>query len=437
MKVFKFGGVSVKDAEAVKNLAEILKLHAGNDIVVVISAMGKTTNALERLTKAHIYKEGDPVVILSEIKDFHIAILRDLFLDSNSSIYDEINDLFVELEWVIEEEPLEDYDYEYDQVVSVGEMISTKIVSAYLIEARMGNDWVDARDFLKTDSTWREAKVDWELSGVRCRELINKYFGLPAQKKEKGGIIVTQGFIGVTSENHTTTLGREGSDYTAAIIACLMDADEVIIWKDVPGVLNADPKWFGDTVILDKLSYHEAIELSFFGATVIHPKTIKPLQNKYIPLKVKSFFSPGDEGTYITHVKDIPAGKLEETNLIPSYIVKTGQVLISISPKDFSFIVEENISRIFGYFAEYGTKVNMMQHSAISFSVCVDDDKIKIPGLIETLQLDFKVLYNKGLELITIRHYNLQIIDKVTKDKEILVEQKSRQTARFVVKPGN
>ena len=190
-------------------------------------------------------------------------------------------------------------------------------------------------------------------------------------------------------------------------------------------------------MILDKLSYHEAIELSFFGATVIHPKTIKPLQNKNIPLKVKSFFSPGDEGTYITHVKDIPAGKLEETNLIPSYIVKTGQVLISISPKDFSFIVEENISRIFGYFAEYGTKVNMMQHSAISFSVCVDDDKIKIPGLIETLQLDFKVLYNKGLELITIRHYNLQIIDKVTKDKEILVEQKSRQTARFVVKPGN
>jgi len=423
MKVFKFGGASVKDAEAVKNVAEILKNYDGN-IIVVVSAMGKTTNALEKLTKAYFYKEGDVKTILSEIKDFHFDILKRLFPDENHKIYSEINNVFVEIEWVIEEPPIKDYDFEYDQIVSVGEHLSTKIVSAWLNEAGVTNKWVDVRDFLKTDNTYREAKVDWELTEKHIQESF----------ADQERIIVTQGFIGVTSENYTTTLGREGSDYTAAIIAYLTDAEEVVIWKDVPGVLNADPKWFKETQKLNEISYHEAIELSFFGATVIHPKTIKPLQNKGIPLKVKSFYAPQEEGTLITSVKNLSPEKLEPAHLIPSYIFKTDQVLITILPRDFSFIVEENLSDIFSRFAKYGIKVNMMQHSAISFSICVDGDENKVPQLIEALQKDFKVLYNEDVELITVRHYDQPTIDKLTKGKKIFVEQKSRHTARFVVR---
>lgn len=423
MKVFKFGGASVKDAEAVKNVAKILSNYDGN-IIVVVSAMGKTTNALEKLTKAYFNEEGDVKTILSEIKDFHFDILKKLFPDENHKIYTETNNAFVQIEWIIEEPPIKDYDFEYDQIVSVGELLSTKIVSAWLHEGGLVNKWVDVRDFLKTDNTYREAKVDWELTEKHIKESF--------ANQER--IIVTQGFVGVTSENYTTTLGREGSDYTAAIIAYLTDAEEVVIWKDVPGVLNADPKWFKETQKLNEISYHEAIELSFFGATVIHPKTIKPLQNKGIPLKVKSFYAPREEGTLITSVKNLPPEKLEPVHLIPSYIFKTDQVLITTLPRDFSFIVEENLSDIFAHFARHGIKVNMMQHSAISFSICVDGDKNKVPQLIEALQKDFKVLYNEDVELITVRHYDQPTIDKLTKGKKIFVEQKSRHTARFVVR---
>jgi len=420
MKVFKFGGASVKDAEAVKNVAEILRKYDEN-IIVVVSAMGKTTNALEKLTKAYFYKEGDVKTILSEIKDFHFDILKKLFADENHKIYTETNNAFVEIEWVIEEPPIKDYDFTYDQIVSVGELLSTRIVSAWLNEDPI-KETLD-----KTVSPHRGDR-----GGLPERKIS------PSLRGEVGGgagsVIVTQGFIGVTSENYTTTLGREGSDYTGAIIAYLTNAEEVVIWKDVPGVLNADPKWFKETQKLNEISYHEAIELSFFGATIIHPKTIKPLQNKNIPLKVKSFYSPDEEGTAIVNVKDLSKKTLDPTNLIPSFIFKTQQVLISILPRDFSFIVEENLSDVFSRFAKYGIKVNMMQHSAISFSICVDGYKNKVPQLIEALQKDFKVLYNEDVELMTVRHYDQPTIDKLTKGKKIFVEQKSRHTARFVVR---
>jgi len=426
MKVFKFGGASVKDPAAVKNVGEVLKLYNNERIFVVVSAMGKTTNALEGIARAYFSKKGNVVELLDELKKYHDDILKELFPDQSHAIYDEVNNFLIEIEWIIEDEPIKEYDFEYDQIVSIGELISTKIVSAWLNEAGIKNTWVDARDFIKTDNTYREGKVDWELS-EKC---LKQSFEDISNSEKNGNVIVTQGFIGVTSENYNTTLGREGSDYTAAIIGSILSAEEVVIWKDVPGVLNADPKWFDDTEKLDVLSYHDAIELSFFGATVIHPKTIKPLQNKKIPLRVKSFFEPDLKGTTIISTKDIP----ETSQKIPSFIFKVDQVLISILPRDFSFIIEENLSDIFQLFADKGVKINLMQHGAISFSVCVDGDPDRIPKLIEALQQDYKVLYNENTELVTIRNYDQLTIDRVTTGKRIFVEQRSRFTARFVVR---
>lgn len=428
MKVFKFGGASVKDPEAVKNVGDVMQLFPNENIVVVVSAMGKTTNALERLTAAYYHGTEDPKQVLDEIKMYHNDILSSLFTDPTHPIYSEINNVLVELDWIIEDEPIKGYDFEYDQIVSMGELMSTKIVSHWLNEVGVPNTWVDVRDFLKTDNTYRDAKVDWEETGKSIKKIMPPLF-----KGQNSAVAITQGFIGVTSENFNTTLGREGSDYTAAIIGSLMDAKEVTIWKDVPGVLNADPKMFADAKKLDILSYHEAIELSFFGASVIHPKTIKPLQNDNIPLKVRSFFNPQDEGTLITHTHKLD--ELGEVSVdIPSFIVKTDQVLISILPRDFSFIVEENLSSIFGEFAKYGIKVNLMQHAAISFSVCVDADNNRVPDLIKGLQENYKVLYNEGVELVTIRQYDQQTINRLIKDKKVFVEQKSRHTVRYVLR---
>jgi len=415
MKVFKFGGASVKDADAVRNAATILKLFPDENIIVVISAMGKITNALERLVDAFFYKNEDASIILNEIKTFHFDIVDQLFSDKNHSIYTELNNTFVELDWAIEDTPTADYNYEYDKIVSMGEVISTKIVSIYLNETGIQNTWQDVRDFIKTDNTYGEAKVHWDLTSQLCKSL-----------KELQGIVITQGFIGGTSENFTTTLGREGSDYTAAILAFTTDAESVTIWKDVPGVLNADPKYFDDTIKLEQLSYQDAIELAYFGASVIHPKTIKPLQNKKIPLYVKSFLHPEKAGTVINdELTPLP---------IPCFIFKLNQVLISISPKDFSFIVEENFSDIFNLFAEKHIKVNVMQNSAISFSVSVDADERKLPDLIKTLEKDYRVRYNDNLELITIRYYDQATIDRVTRNKTILLEVKSRHTVQLVVR---
>jgi aspartate kinase len=342
-----------------------------------------------------------------------------LFPNKNHTIYAELENDFVELLWAIEDEPVSTYNFHYDQIVSMGEVLSTRIVSAYLNEVGNKCQWFDARGIIQTDNTYREGKIDFELT----KQLAQK--NLPLLVKQNH-IILTQGFIGGTSENFTTTLGREGSDYTAAVLAYSLDAESVTIWKDVPGVLNADPKWFSNTEKIDELTYQDAIELAYYGATVIHPKTMQPIQNKNIPLYVKSFLKPNEPGTVIknTH-KHLP---------IPSFIFKVNQMLITISPRDFSFIAEENLSKIFSLFHLHQVKINVMQLSAISFSVCVDMDDKKIPALIQILQADFKVLYNDKLELVTIRYYNQSTIDRVCVDKEILLEQKSRYTVQLVVR---
>jgi aspartate kinase len=418
MQVFKFGGASVKDAEAVKNVAEILKKFATHETIVVVSAMGKTTNGLEELVSAFFNKAGDAEAVLQKTKDYHFNILKDLFPNKNHGIYNDIENTFVELNWIIEDEVLPNYNQVYDQIVSMGEIISTKIIAAYLTEKGINNKWLDARGVIQTDNTYREGKVNYELSEALVKSQL-----IPALKESK--IVVTQGFIGGTSENFTTTLGREGSDYTAALLAYFTNAESVTIWKDVPGVLNADPKWFKNTKKIDELTYHDAIEFTYYGASVIHPKTIKPLQNKNIPLYVKSFLSPDDKGTVIYNSdKRVP---------IPSYIFKINQLLISIQPKDFSFIGEDNLSSIFEVFARFGAKIHLMQNSAISFSVCIDEEASKTESLIQELQKEFKVLYNSGLELLTIRNYDQQTINKLIENKTVLMEQRSRNTVQMVL----
>lgn len=421
MNVFKFGGASVKDAASVKNVAHILKRFTSGNTIVVISAMGKVTNALERLADAVFYKKEDASAILDEIKKYHFDIINELFPSTQHPVYNEISNTFVELDWAIEDEFTGDYNYEYDKIVCMGEIISTKIVNAYLVESGINSKWLDIRDFIQTDNTYREGKVNWELT----QELVDTRL-LPAFEKHGTNIIITQGFIGGTSENFTTTLGREGSDYTAAILAFTSNARSVTIWKDVPGVLNADPKWFDETKKLDQLSYQDAIELAYYGASVIHPKTIKPLQNKKIPLFVKSFIKPEEKGTVICELPSEPA--------IPCFIFKINQVLLSISPKDFSFVDEGNFASIFQVFAEKNAKINMMQNSAISFSVCMDHDSRKFPDLVQTLKKDYRVLYNENVELITIRYYNQATIDRVLIDKAVLLEVKSRHTVQLIVK---
>lgn len=419
MQVFKFGGASVKDADSVENVASILKKHANQSTIVVISAMGKTTNKLEQLVNAYFYKDGDIETILTELKTYHLSILNQLITDKTNSIYNDIENVFVELLWAIEEETSGSYSHHYDQLVSQGEVLATKIVSAYLNEVEIKNKWVDARGFIQTDNSYREGKVDYELSQHLVQTELLPIFNLV-------NVIITQGFIGGTSENFTTTLGREGSDYTAALLAYFTDAEQVIIWKDVPGVLNADPKYFKNAKKIDELNYHDAIELTYYGASVIHPKTIKPLQNKNIPLYVKSFINPQEVGTVI---KDS-----EKRSNATSYIFKVNQILLSIQPKDFSFIAEDNLSYIFTLFSKHSVHLNMMQNSAISFSVCTDYDEHKTETLIKDLQVQFKVLYNKNVELMTVRNYDQDIIANLTKNKLVIIEQRSRNTLQMVMK---
>ena len=412
MIVYKFGGASVKDAAGVRNVVSILQAESDVNLMIVISAMGKTTNALEAIVNA--YYSGD-APSLDSVKQYHFDIMTQLF-ERNHPIYDEVNNLFVEIEWVIEDAPTSTYAYEYDQIVSVGELLSTTIISAYLNECGFTNRWLDARDIIRTDNTHRNARVDWELTESMIQKEVSK--GLP---------VLTQGFIGCTSENFTTTLGREGSDFTAAILAHAAQAEEVVIWKDVPGVLNADPRFFEDAQKLKSLSYAEAIELAYFGAKVIHPKTIQPLKDKKIPLRVCSFVDGTNDGTVVSEGAEVKP-------FLPSFIVKENQVLLSISAQDLSFIVEDHLSHIFYLFSEYGVRVNVMQNSAVSFSVCVDHDAQKVPALIDALKKEYQVLYNDELTLYTIRHYNDDSMAKVLKDKTLLLEQKSRHTVQLVVR---
>src|SRR5690554_4301421 len=418
MQVFKFGGASVKNADSIKNLTRIVQAHQSEPLLIVVSAMDKTTNRLEQLLNSYYYRTGDEQEVFNKIKAFHFQILSELFTDPQNPIFHEIENTFVEIDWILEEEPQDPYDYLYDQIVSIGEMLSTRIVHAYLLQEGLNSKWLDVRNYIHTDNNHRDAHVEW----IKTEESISKQ--LPPLMEQH--ICITQGFIGGTSENFTTTLGRDGSDYSAAIFASCLNAQSITIWKDVPGVLNADPKWFNDTELIPELSYVDAIELSYYGASVIHPKTIKPLQNKGITLNVRSFIDINNKGTIIRKTKDHLS--------IPSFIFKIDQVLITILPKDFSFILEDNLSQIFSLFHKYKVKINMMNNSAINFSVSVDNDSEKISKLVEELRKDFKVSYKENLELATIRYYNQDTIDRVLVNKEIILELKNSYTCQMLIR---
>lgn len=418
MQVFKFGGASVKDADNIKNVTAIIASQHKAPLLVVVSATGKTTDQLEQVALQFVEETGKAFEALEKVKENHRQLLADLFEDPAHPIFDEIANSFVEIEWILEEEPQDSYDYLYDQIVSLGELISSKILATYAAHAGLAVKWVDARDYIFTDNTYREAIVDWDKTAEKIKR------ELPAVLENY--IVVTQGFIGSTSENFSTTLGREGSDYSAAIFASGLDAQDLTIWKDVPGVLNADPKWFDRTELIPELSYTDAIELTYYGATVIHPKTIKPLQNKNIALNVRSFLNPEATGTVI-HA-------LNQGLPVPSFIFKVNQVLINIQPRDFSFILEDNLSHIFNLFHKHRIKNNMMHNSAISFSVSIDDTGKNIDNLLDELKQRYTVSFEKGLELITIRYFNQATIDRVLVNKKIIRELKDSYTCQLLVK---
>ncbi len=417
MRVFKFGGASVKDAAAVKNVAEILQNYKGERLVIVVSAMGKMTNALERVVDAYYRKTGEAQARLEEVKQAHYAIMSALF-ESGDPVFDAVNDTLVEIEWVLEDEPEESYDYIYDQIVSIGEFVSTRIVSAYLNKVGLPTTWLDARDVILTDNTYRAAKIEWSATEKNAARVVS-----PLLEK---GFVMTQGFVGGTSENFTTTLGREGSDFTAAIFSYCLNAESMSVWKDVPGILTANPRIFKNVTKIDRLSYREAIEMTYYGAKVIHPKTIKPLQNKNIPMYVKSFVEPAGAGTLINSDtgQDYP----------PIIVVETEQILLNIATRNFSFVAEDNLSVIFAALAKHQLKVNMMQNTAISFSVCLTNRPDRIAALLEDLNADFNISKEDNLELITVRHYKKEVLEKLKTNKLILLEAYIRGTVQMVVK---
>lgn len=416
MKVLKFGGASVKDAKAVRNVAQILKQYNEN-LVVVISAMGKTTNLMEKLVKAYFQKEETKGETFEQFKYFHTQICSDLFEKEQTP--ESVKALFADLEKKLNTSPSHDFNFEYDQVVSFGEMVSTTIVSKYLNSASINNQWIDCRTCLITDNKFRDASVDWDWTDKLCRDIFNF---------ENHNLYITQGFIGSTLSNLTTTLGREGSDFTAAIIGNVLDAENVSIWKDVPGILNADPKKMAEATKIDELSYREAIEMSYSGAQVIHPKTMKPLHNKDIPLLVKSFVAPNNKGSVI-HKIDY---KLQ---LQPVFIEKDQQILITISPKDFSFISIEDINKIVSLLTKYRFKINLIQQSAIDFNLVIDFPETDIEPVLQQLSEDYLALYNTGLTLHTIRHFTNEALNSVINNKKIYLQQNSRKTARLLLKP--
>jgi len=415
MKVFKFGGASVKDAAGVKNVAKILSKYKDDKPLVVISAMGKMTNALEEVARAFYLKQDDVSDKLNFVKEFHSKFLKELF-EEGHPIFDAVSNLLVEIEWALESESRPDYPFEYDQIVSVGELLSTTIVSAYLKEIGIDNDWLDARDVIKTDNKHQSAVINWDLTTACIQEKVNT-----------DRLTITQGFIGCTSENFTTTLGREGSDYSAAIFATVLGAKKLVIWKDVIGVLHADPRYFDDAKKVEKLSFQEAIELAFYGASVIHPKTLQPLKRNRIPLQVRSFIDLEQKGTWVA----------EDEVTYPDtafYILKKNQTLLSISASDLDFIVENHLSSAFQILAKYNAKVNLVQNSAVSCYFALDVDDLQIEALVEELSKHFKVKYNSGLDLLTVRHYQDEDVNLLLEDKEVLLTQKNRTTIQVLYK---
>lgn len=415
MKVFKFGGASVKSADAVRNLGKILNGYQEN-LVVVISAMGKTTDLLEILVKAYFEKSEGKWTIFKQFKDFHEEICARLFDTAQTPFH--VLEQFGELEEKLKKPPSLDFNYEYDQIVPFGELVSTRIVSEYLNATGRQNQWVDVRTCIRTDDMFRDASIDWELTG----ELCNGTFTFNG-----GSLYVTQGFIGSTPASITTTLGREGSDFTAAILGNVLSAESVSFWKDVPGVLSADPKKMQNTIKIDTLSYREAVEMTHSGAKIIHPKTMKPLHNKGIPLYVKSFLSPDDPGTIIHKID-------HKIQLPPIFIFRENLVLITLSPKDFSFISIDDIDRVVNFLVENRVKVTLMQQSAIDLNLVLDAGEADWDWLMEELSPFYSIRYNTGLTLITIRHYTEEVLDWLVKEKDIYLEQHSRLTARMLVK---
>ena len=421
MKVFKFGGASVKDSAAVQNVSKLLARFSGEKLTVVVSAMGKSTNKLEEIVHALVKRDKNLFdTNLEELTQFHIDILGELFVEKLFKVYQQIDETLEIIAKKYNEPIPENKAFLYDQIVSLGEVLSSYILAAYLQEEGHKAKWMDARKLIRTNSTFQEGKVDWD----KTEELIKRDF---SSLFETNDILITQGFIGHTAEGFTTTLGREGSDYTAGIFAYCTTAESVTIWKDVPGMLNADPKYFNNTVKLDSISFKEAIELSYYGASVIHPKTIQPLQKKNIPLYVKSFLNPDAEGTIIQQ-------STEKDNLVPSFIIKKDQVLFSFTTKDFSFIIEENLSDIFDKLTKANVTMNLMQNSALDFSILVDSKKVNIEEFTSIFSNDYHVKYNSSLELATIRHYNEATIAQLIENKEVLLEQKTRHTVRLVLK---
>lgn len=420
MKVFKFGGASVNSVERIQNVAAIMQAHKDEKMVVIISAMGKTTNALEKVAEAfYAGKKEEALQLFSQVKQQHVTTAKYLLVTHYLACEQQLRDFFTEAEWLLHDKPVRDYDYYYDQIVCTGELFSTAIISAYLNEKGITNKWLDVRDIFRTDNDFRDAEINWEVTGSKIlSDVVNEL--------EKTNIVLTQGFIGVTDDNESTTLGREGSDYTAAVFSNILNAESQTIWKDVESVMNADPKQFADAVPIPELNYNEVIEMAYYGAQIIHPKTIKPLQNKDIPLFVKSFLNPGLPGTII-HNKPVH-------NLPPVIVLKEKQVQIEMRSKDFSFIGEHHIGHLYALFEKLHIRPNLTQNGAISF-VCVLDEwpeKIEKIAIEASIFLDVQVM--KNLSLLTIRHYNKEIFEKLSAGREILLKQQTQETIQVLLK---
>tara|TARA_R110001583_G_scaffold52804_7_gene163557 strand:- start:702 stop:1949 length:1248 start_codon:yes stop_codon:yes gene_type:complete len=414
MQVFKFGGASVKDAESVKNIVRILKHEGYDNTLIVISAMGKMTNAFEEIINAYFNKTSNLTASMDFVRSFHLKITTDLFESKNQSILIEIEKLFGKLSGFLATNKIADYNYIYDQIVGFGELLSTKIVSAYLNEVGISNNWIDVRDYIKTDNSYRNASINWEKTGEKIQTL------------NTSNLYITQGFLGSNTKKKTTTLGREGSDYSAAIFAYCLKAKNVTIWKDVDGVLNADPCYFENTLLLEQISYSEAIEMAFYGASVIHPKTLKPLENQNIPLYVRSFYNLNLKGTTVGKGHHL----FPET---PCFILKQQQILVSIAALDFSFMVENNLSEIFKILHDTNLKVNLIQNSALSFSVCVEDKFNNFELFLNKIKLKFKVNYIKNVSLYTIRHSTKNAIDLIETKGTVLLKQATKGTVQLVM----
>ena len=416
MRVFKFGGASVKDAEGIKNVYSVLQTAGDEDVLLVVSAMGKTTNALEVVIKNYFDKSPQLNSSVQEVKKYHNQILLDLFENEKNEVFAAVNSQFADLEYFLAHNKSPNYNFVYDQIVSYGELISTTVLSHYMSFMGIKTQWLDVRNYIKTNSNYRDAEVDWDLTQKNISKNV-----------KQNSLNITQGFLGSDENNFTTTLGREGSDYTAAIFAYCLNAESVTIWKDVPGVMNADPRYFENASLLNQISYREAIELAFYGATVIHPKTLQPLQKKEIPLFVKSFINPTLPGTSVAKGADLEP-------YMPCFIVKRNQLLISLSSIDFSFIMEENISEIFALFHQFKLKVNLIQNSAISFSVCVEDKFDNFKDLNAILSKKFKVDFTENVTLFTIRHFDEKAAQTVEENKTVVLKQVSRETMQIITK---